>query len=223
MAKLGRILSWWGQDYAYAAYWQVRGTLRPGKKETLRSGSQRPVVIVPGVWEPWGFLGPVIDALHRAGHPVHVVTALGRNSRPVEDSAHTVAGFITERDLHDVTIIAHSKGGLIGKHMMLINDRDGRIDKLVAIATPFGGSRYAKFMLDPTLRAFVPTHKTLRMLGANAEVNARIVSVYGEVDTHIPEGSELQGAANLSFPVRGHFRVLCDEQVLAAVEAALVQ
>ena len=100
-------------------------------------------------------------------------------------------------------------------------DQAGRIDRLVAIATPFGGSRYAKYMLDPTLRAFVPTHKTLRMLGANAEVNARIVSVYGEFDPNIPEGSELQGAANLSFAVRGHFRLLCDERVLAAVQAAL--
>ena len=42
MATLRRILSWWGQDYAYAAYWQVRGTLRPGRRESFESGTGRP-------------------------------------------------------------------------------------------------------------------------------------------------------------------------------------
>jgi hypothetical protein len=52
-------------------------------------------------------------------------------------------------------------------------------------------------------------------------VNARIVSIYGDDDTHIPEGCDLPGATNLRFPVSGHFRVLGDEQVLAAVDAAV--
>ena len=70
-----------------------------------------------------------------------------------------------------VVLVAHSKGGLIGKHMMLVNDTAGRIDRLVAITTPFGGSRYPYWMLDPTLRAFRPTDRTMSMLAASAGVN----------------------------------------------------
>ena len=84
-----------------------------------------------------------------------------------------------------------------------------------------GGKRYARYMLDPALRAFRSTEKTVALLAANAEVNGRIVSVYGDDDTHIPEGCELPGATNLAFPVSGHFRVLADARVLAAVDAAI--
>jgi len=208
MASLGRILSWWGQDYAYAAYWQVRATLRPGDKKALRSGTGRPVVMVPGVWEPWGFLGPVIEALHSAGHPVHVVTALGRNSRPVEDSAHIVADFIAERDLHDVVIVAHSKGGLIGKFVMSELDPQSRITSMVAICTPFAGSDYARFMMTRTLRAFSPKDPTTLRMQRNLEVNARITTISGVFDPHIPRIVALEGATNITLEDGGHFRLL---------------
>ena len=124
-------------------------------------------------------------------------------------------------DLRGVALVAHSKGGLIGKHMMLLDDTERRIDRLVAVATPFGGSRYARYMIDPQLRAFRPTERTMAMLTANAMANARITSIYGSVDTHIPEGCALPGATNVEFPVTGHFRVLADERVLTAVDSAL--
>jgi pimeloyl-ACP methyl ester carboxylesterase len=213
MASLGRILSWWGQDYAYAAYWQVRATLRPGDKNALRSGTGRPVVMVPGVWEPWGFLGPVIEALHGAGHPVHVVTAHGRNSRPVEDSAHIVADFIAERDLHDVVIVAHSKGGLIGKFVMSELDPQSRITSMVAICTPFAGSDYARFMMTRTLRAFSPKDPTTLRMQRNLEVNARITTISGVFDPHIPRVVALEGATNITLEDGGHFRLLVRPEV----------
>jgi triacylglycerol lipase len=152
---------------------------------------------------------------------VHVVRALGNNTRGIPVAASRAQAYLERHDLHGVVLVAHSKGGLIGKHMMLVDDRAGRIDRLVAIATPFGGSRYARWMLDPSLRAFRPTEKTMAMLAASATVNDRITSIYGSVDTHIPEGCELPGATNLEFPVQGHFRVLADAGVLAAVDAAV--
>lgn len=36
-------------------------------------GTRHPVVLVPGVWEPWQFLRGIGERLHEAGHPVHVV------------------------------------------------------------------------------------------------------------------------------------------------------
>jgi pimeloyl-ACP methyl ester carboxylesterase len=185
------------------------------------TGNLAPVVVLPGVYESWRFLRPLAVRIHSLGHPVHVVRRLGRNVRSVPAAAARAQRYLDEHDLRRVVLLAHSKGGLIGKHMMLFDDASGRINRLVAIATPFGGTRYARYMLDPALRAFRSTEKTLALLAANAEVNSRIVSIYGDDDTHIPEGCELPGATNLSFPVSGHFRVLADEQVLAAVDAAV--
>lgn len=217
MATLGRILSWWGQDYAYAAYWQVRGTLRPGRRERFAAGEHRPVVAIPGVWEPWGFLGPIIDALHAAGHPVHVIPALGRNSRPVADAARTVAGFLEEHDLRDVVIVAHSKGGLIGKYTMGELDPDDRITAMVAICTPFAGSDYARYMASRTLRAFSPKDPTTLMLQANLETNARITTIAGVFDPHIPTIVGLEGATNITIPDGGHFRLLDRPDVIDIV------
>jgi hypothetical protein len=105
--------------------------------------------------------------------------------------------------------------------MMLFDDVEGRIDRLVAIASPFQGSSLSKYMPVRPLRAFIPTDATLALLTANAEVNSRIVSVFGEYDPHIPGGSELPGATNVRVPVDGHFQLLVDDRVLDEVEAAV--
>jgi len=208
-------------DYTYALRLMARSVRNTRDDSQYLGGDLAPVVLLPGVYEPWTFLRPLAERLHDLGHPVHVVRALGNNSRSIPVAAARAQRYLEQRDLHGVVLVAHSKGGLIGKHMMLIDDVAGRIDRLVAIATPFGGSRYAHWMLDPSLRAFRPTEKTMAMLAASASVNARITSIYGDVDTHIPEGCELPGATNLEFPVTGHFRVLADERVLAAVDEAV--
>ncbi len=213
---LVRDLRWWGQDYLYAATAQVRAA-GPGRPDDLASGPHRPLVLLPGIYETWRFLEPLAHALHARGHPVHVVTGLGSNRRPIVESAGRVAELLVDRDLDDVVLVAHSKGGLIGKQVMAFEPAGARVRAMVAVATPFGGSRYSRLMPTPSLRAFRSGDATMRALGASAAVNARIVSVYGAFDPHIPEGSELAGARNVRLEGGGHFRVLADPRVIAEV------
>ena len=210
----------WLFDYAYAARVSLGASLRHRTVPRPR-GQRTPVLLIPGVYERWQFLRAAGGRLARAGHPVHVVEMLGRNIDEIPDAAALAQRYLDEHDLRNVTIVAHSKGGLIGKHMMLFNDVEGRIDALVAIATPFQGSSLAKYMPVRPLRAFIPTATTLSLLAANAEVNSRIVSIFGDFDPHIPIGSYLDGATNIPLPANGHFRLLADERVLDAVEAAV--
>lgn len=183
-------------------------------------GTLRPVVILPGVFERWNFLRPVADRLAEAGHPVHVVPELGVNAGPIPVAARRVGAFLADRDLRGVALVAHSKGGLVGKAAML-DDADARIDRLVAVATPFSGSRMANLTVVPALRAFRPAHPVIRRLVAESEVNARITSIFPAFDPHIPEGSALEGATNLRLDVVGHFRVLEDPAAIDAVLAAV--
>jgi pimeloyl-ACP methyl ester carboxylesterase len=163
----------------------------------------------------------LIDPVHAAGHPVYVLPALRRNNRPVTTSATAIVDFVKEKQLRGVLIVAHSKGGLIGKYAMALLDDAKCFTGMVAVSTPFSGSRYAPYLLLSSLRAFSPRDPTTALLGASVEVNSRIVSVYGEFDPHIPEGSELPGAHNIRIPTGGHFRVLGRPETLAAVlEAA---
>ncbi|SOC87973.1 hypothetical protein SAMN05660766_1665 [Curtobacterium sp. 314Chir4.1] len=217
-----RRAGWAALDWWYAIRWQVR-SLGPTTADDYRDGDGQPVVVVPGVYETWHFMRPLMDALHDRGHPVHVLPVLRHNVRPVPQSAREVLATLEELDLHGVLLVTHSKGGLIGKYAMT-HDDDRRIDRMVAVSTPFGGSGWARLAPVPHLRAFRAADPVLAALGRELEVNTRITSVYGVFDTLIPEGSELAGATNVRLPVGGHFRILGDPrtrtEVLAATDPA---
>ena len=210
----------WLLDYRYAVLAQVRGALSRTTPDEFATGDRAPVLIIPGIYEGWHFLRPLINALHKNGHPVHVVTPLRTNRRPVVPSAGIVADYLSRHDLHDVVIVAHSKGGLIGKYLMTQLDPDGRVMKLIAISTPFSGSWYARFMLMPSLRAFAGSNPHLAALGADQRLNNRIVSIFGRFDPHIPEGSVLPGAENVLIDTGGHFRILSHPDTRRHVLAA---
>ncbi|MET4705117.1 alpha/beta hydrolase [Frigoribacterium sp. UYMn621] len=184
-------------------------------------GTLAPVLLLPGVYETWQFLRPVADRLNTLGHPIHTLPVLGYNRFTIVASAELAQRYLDERNLTGVFIVAHSKGGLIAKHMMVTDDRAGRIDSLVAINSPFGGSTLANWAPVRTLRAFSPRDETVMTLAANLEANARITSIFSRLDPLIPEGSELAGATNVRLPMVGHFRPLSSPALFAEVEAAL--
>ncbi|QYM76941.1 triacylglycerol lipase [Leucobacter luti] len=208
---------WWMADYLYAAKWQLSALWRRQDPQLLLRGSARPVLILPGVYEPWRFMMPIITDLTDRGHPVHILDPLRYNRVPVADGARLVGDYLAAQDLTDVAIVAHSKGGLIGKHAMSFGADTFRIQTMVAIATPFGGSRYAQYFRGPTLRAFSPADATLVHLMHTTAVNARITSVYPRFDPHVPEQSALLGAHNVCVDTGGHFRILAHPRTLAEI------
>jgi triacylglycerol lipase len=207
----------WASDYLYAADAQVRHIF--GRSDTKRylSGDDAPVLLLPGVYESWQFMREIAERLHSEGHPVHVVHTLGYNRRSVVKGAQSAQHYLRENDLTGVVLVAHSKGGLIGKHMMVVDDREKRIDRMIAINTPFAGSPYARFAVGRTLREFRPRAATVAMLAKELAVNNRITSLYSEVDQYIPGGSPLEGGENVPLPYVGHFRVLGFPRVIEEV------
>ena len=212
-----RVAGWWALDYVYAVGRQLRSAVSRVSPDEFLSGTGRPVLIIPGIFEDWRFMLPLIQTLHDTGHPVHVVTVLQRNRLAVPKAAELIAGYLRDRDLTDVLIVAHSKGGLIGKFAMMALDPERRLVRMVAVASPFSGSRYAGFMLLPSLRALSPRSAVTLQLSREQRVNERITSIYGLFDPHIPEGSVLPGARNIQLDTGGHFRILAHEQTLKTV------
>lgn len=214
-------LAWRLRDYDVAVRWQASALLHrdaPGAWENPEHPVGPVVVLVPGVYERWSFLRPLAERLHARGVRVHAVPALGRNARPIPLSAALLGAYLVTRDLHDVVLVAHSKGGLVGKLAMLRHDPDGRIAKMVAVNTPFDGSTLARWTVSPALRAFRPAHPTIRELAAELDVNERIVNVQSRWDPHVPGGSRLPGAVDVELATPGHFRPLLDprlDEVLA--------
>jgi len=208
-------------DYPNALRFRARAVRDRAVPAAFAQGSERPVVILPGIYESWHYLRPIAERLNTGGHPVHVIPALGLNRAPIPATAARVREYLVDRGLTGVAIVAHSKGGIVGKHLMALDDREGRVDRLIAIASPFGGSAMARIAPNPALRAFLPSNPVIAGLAAERVVNGRITSIYPSFDPHIPEGSALDGARNVEVPVVGHFRILLQPAVIAAVLEAV--
>ena len=212
------------RDWGHAGLRQAAALVRrggPGDFLEAGEGScgRVPVVLLPGIWETWRFLQPLAAALHASGHPVHVVPGLGVNGRPLQESAGTVVAHLAAAHVRGAVLVAHSKGGLVGKLVLMSPDAAGRAVGLVAVCTPFGGSSLARPLLARPLVArgplslFVPTGSVLAALTAERVVNAHIVSLSSAWDEMIPEGSALAGAHNVTLDVAGHFRPVADAGV----------
>jgi pimeloyl-ACP methyl ester carboxylesterase len=220
-------LGWWVRDYAYAAGRQLAfaGAGRPPVHWRTGDPSKPDVVLLPGVYEHWSFLRPLGDALNAAGHRVLVVHGLGPNRRGIAETAARLERALSRVPARPAgrVIVGHSKGGLIGKYLLVGGDDSGDragvlgIRGVVGVCTPFGGARRARLFTDPSIRALLPSDDTIVMLGSAASVNARIVSVFGTYDPHVPDGSALDGATNVRVPVAGHFRLLGARETHVAV------
>lgn len=216
----------WAQDYWYVAYWMARGAFGRRTPEQLLEplGPRRPpILLLPGVYENWRFMQPVADHVHAAGHPVHVLDKLGYNTGAIPAMAEIAAAYLVERDLTNVTIIAHSKGGLIGKYALIESDVLHRVSRLIAINTPFSGSTYAGLFLLPSVRMFMPAGPMIHQLLTNTVMNSLISSLYSVFDPHIPQTSRLEGAENIVLPTTGHFRPMGDPETLRIIDAILAR
>lgn len=204
-------------DYVFV--WRVH--LVPRSRRSVpreyREGSREPVLLLPGVYETWRFLRPVADRLNAAGHPIVVVPGMGHNRRPIGATAEVAQAVLDAHDLHDVIVLGHSKGGLIGKTMMVTTDADQRITRMVTVNSPFSGTRWSLVLPNGALRAFSPRDADLLHLADQLDANARVTSMASGFDAHVTEGSVLPGAVNVTFPVDGHFRPLGDSRCIAMI------
>lgn len=186
-----------------------------------------PVVLLPGILENARYLAPLAQWLAAQGHPVHQVPALGWNLRGLAASVEKGLESLDALGVEDAVIVAHSKGGLIGKAMLLDPRSDGLVCGMVAVATPFGGSQ----LWDRVQRSFVlrrsplgmfhPEHPELSSLITEREVNGRIVSLSPKFDQMIPAGSHLDGATNVDLEVEGHFRSVSTPSVWEIIHGHL--
>lgn len=202
--------------------------------------SKTPIILVPGFLEKWGFLKPLGDFLASNGHPIFVIPRLGHNIADIPSASSTLRQvvvqalpnlghhiqdvrieakklrqYIDQQNLSQVVIVAHSKGGLIGKYYLVHQNQDQRVVGMVAVATPFKGSALAKLIPHPSVQELTARHQIIQALETHKAVNHQIISIYPTFDNHIwtENGSFLEGAENIQVKLNGHHRVLFDRGV----------
>jgi pimeloyl-ACP methyl ester carboxylesterase len=174
-----------------------------------------PVILIPGIYSKWQFLKAIADPISLKGHPIYVVERLGNNSGAIHHSSKIVRELIEEKNLRNTIIIAHSKGGLIAKHLLAYDNADGRVVKVIAIATPFHGTNLVKFFHSSAFRELHPESEIIKKLHSQSGVNHKIISIFGEYDNHVwpTESCRLDGAKNIQVNTHGHHKILFNKQV----------
>lgn len=184
--------------------------------------NKAPIILIPGMFSKWNFLKSIADPLSLKGHPIYVLGHLGYNTQEIHHASKLVHDFIEEKGLDKIIVVSHSKGGLVGKHVLAFHNRQNKVKKLITIATPFGGSEIAKIAPLKSVRELVPESEIIQTLQQKKEVNNKIVSIFGVFDNHVwPESScRLEGAKNIQVNAYGHHKILASKEV---VEAVLVE
>lgn len=200
----------WGGDLLHAGIRQLRALAsRTDAAALAQDGVQ--VLLIPGVWEPWRFLAPLARDLHAAGLGVHVVPGLGYNVAPIDSGAAVVRARLAACS-GTVVLVAHSKGGLVGKRVLLDWARDPasddvRLAGLVAVSTPWSGAPRARLLPGRSIAELRVGAVGVEALARERAVQDRIVSIVPRWDPHVP-AMELDGARTVRVDVDGHFRSL---------------
>jgi hypothetical protein len=147
---------------------------------------------------------------------------LGYNTGAIPDMALIVSEYLRREDVEGVTIVAHSKGGLIAKHALSDPGTLARVRHVIAGNTPFSGSRYASLVPPAGGRAHV---RAERFADPNPQSRAghqptNQFAVQG-FDSQRAGTSFLEGAENIVLPTIGHFRPLGAPGTLQLISTTL--
>lgn len=234
----------WPSSSAGAAVTEPRGRVSAafdwllGIGDLLRSGLPRratdrprataqcnatPVLLLPGILENAHYLAPLAAWLRAQGHPVTTVASLGWNVSSLTTSVERTFAELGRSGVSSCVVVAHSKGGLIGKALLLDPRSDGLLLGMVAVATPFSGSvlweraQASAAVRRSPLGLFHPASAELAGLNDDPSANPRIVSLQPRFDQVVSTGSALEGAVNETLPVGGHFRCVRDPAAWAVI------
>jgi len=151
-----------------------------------------PIILLSGLHAHWSKLRRIGDHISLNGHPLYVVESLKRNFIDIPSSAKMLHEFVEENKIKEAIIIAHSKGGMIGKYYLAHFNKDNRVKGLIAIATPFSGTEIARVLgrRIHRLRELETDSELVTDLKKHSEVNSKIISIYPDDDPVVWAGEK---------------------------------
>jgi len=191
-----------------------------------------PVVLVHGLIDNRSIFTVMRRALRRRGFASVCTWNYSPLQRDVESAAAALGRHIEHicRETgHDrVQVVGHSLGGLVARYLVQRLDGDRRIESLITLGTPHGGSRWAHMLPTPLVRQLRPGSTLLRELAEPAPAcRTRITAVYSDLDQMVVPSSagrcdhpDLQ-ARNVLLRGIGHMSLPIHRSVVDEVAATL--
>ena len=214
-------------------------------RKSKLDGADHPVLLLQGLGSTRRTLSVIERRLQRDGHRVFSIHLGGMlntfNSKKIEESARLVrekieALYAKYQFKGKMSIIGHSKGGLIGRYYIQFLDGHSRVRHLVTLGTPHNGNPWALLgSLTPlgwivkSLRQMSPTSELIKKLqSAPFPKEVQMTSIYSHSDLLNPYpgalvdlGPDTPNIRNICVDGVGHVDFLVKKSVYSHVKFAL--
>jgi pimeloyl-ACP methyl ester carboxylesterase len=212
---------------------------RPDQSPAVRAlfaadplAARTPVLLVHGLVDNRSIFAVMRRSLRRRGFASVCSWNYSPLLRDVGQAARDLGAHIERicaQTGHDrVHVVGHSLGGLIARYYVQRQGGDRRVDSLVTLGTPHGGSVLAHALPTPLVRQLRPGSPVLRELAEPVDrCDTRITAVYSDLDQLVLPTSAGRcdhpdlGARNLLFRGVGHMSLPMHRGVLDEVALTL--
>jgi len=200
---------------------------------TPAQGVRKPVLLIHGWLGNRGALSMLENRLKKEGFPVFSIDLGTFNVDKIQKSAKFIAEKIeklAEKYRFDrIDVIAHSMGGLIGLYYVKKLNGAKRIQRLICIGTPFGGTKWAYAGMLLGLSTFALSLGQMRpgsqflkeLLSGAMPVETEIVCLAASEDILVSPNSALLAQAKNYLLPRGHAALVVSEQIYRFLSALL--
>lgn len=146
-----------------------------------------PVVLVHGLIDNRSVFTIMRRSLMRRGFAQVCTWNYSPMLRDVETAAASLGAHIErvcQETGHDrVHVVGHSLGGLIARYLVQRLDGDRRVESLVTLGTPHGGTRWAHLLPTPLVRQLRPGSPLIQELAEPAPCcRTRVTAIYSDLD-----------------------------------------
>ena len=188
--------------------------------------TQNPIILVHGYMMRGLVMYPIKRRLNKDGYKNVYLFTYSPPWLNIDDFSLQLKDKIEfvkkERGVEKVDLICHSMGGLVA--LNYINNLDGvkNVNRLIALGTPFGGSKLWSFSIGKCGKEMKPWSEFLKKLSV-PPAGIKTTVIYTTFDEMvIPyEFSKLEGANNIRMNYIGHVGLLFDSKVYENVRESL--
>jgi triacylglycerol lipase len=197
--------------------------------KSLTGPATRPVLLVHGFAGTKSSLALIARALNARGMTVEAMSypPLGTSVKQLADQlVAEVERILLATDTDKVHLVGHSLGGVVIAQAIAEGRLNGRVDTVITLGSPFGGSPWAGALpfaeIVRELRAGSPLLR--RLASAPLPDGVRWLSLTAALDIIVPG---LRGvpshaqAETITFDGVGHLGMLVSRQVIGCIAAAL--
>lgn len=186
-------------------------------------GGQRVVLLVHGYGCSRGVWWRMRRRFEAAGYTVASVSLVppyGSMGKMVPLLNARIEAVCAATGAKQLTLVAHSMGGLVCRSY-LARHGIARVDRLVTLATPHGGTEIARVGFGKNAREMMPDSLWLQDM-ASERIAIPVISLRNPYDNYaMPQDRQrLPGASDVELPAVGHIAMLYDRRVADRVLAA---